>query len=68
VQLNTFRPGYLQTPVEIVFCVNGMLSWPMRVLDSNVTCLAFKILVPVGSGDVRATVVRHDFICCVLGD
>ena len=54
--------------MEIVFCVNGMLSWPMRVLDSNVTCLAFKILVPVGSGDVRAAVVRHDFICCVLGD
>ena len=24
--------------------------------------------VPVGSGDVRATVVRHDFMCCVLGD
>ena len=45
-----------------------MRSWPMRGPQSNVTFVPERVLVPVGSGDVRATVVRHDFICCVLGD
>ena len=40
----------------------------MRGLESNVTFVPDRVLVPVGSGDVRATVVRHDLICCELGD